>query len=117
MPPHTYFSQRGDVAQVSLLKQCLVVLRVAVRSAHGALCDRFGSVKYHIVWQKNKAKLAVSSIFTSVNLSVIPKTSSIWKTAIGSNSSLFNSYPWTNHTDTQTQGQTKISLCYFIIYI
>lgn len=56
MSPHTYFSQRGDVAQVSLLKQCLVVLRVAVRSAHGALCDRFGSMKYHIVWQKTRQR-------------------------------------------------------------
>lgn len=45
---HAYFSQWRDVAKVSLLKQCLVVLR-AEGSPHSTLCDRLSGVQYHIV--------------------------------------------------------------------
>lgn len=45
---HTYFSQWRDVAKVSLLKQCLVVLW-AEGSPHRALCDRLSGMQYHIV--------------------------------------------------------------------
>lgn len=46
---HTYFSQWGDVAQVSLFKQSLFLLSGTEASAHWALCDRLSGMKYLIV--------------------------------------------------------------------